>query len=80
MKGKADHAVIEESVLTHSSFRNVITQPLIVSAHGTQGRYNTRKLNELALHLLKSGRIEELKKQVCADWVPNTIKYYCSGT
>ena len=47
-----------------SSHRNVLSQPLIISGHGTNARINVRKLNELAHHLATADRIIELREKV----------------
>ena len=47
-----------------SSHRNVLSQPLIISGHGTNARINVRKLNELAHHLALADRITELREKV----------------
>ena len=47
-----------------SSHRNVLSQPLIISGHGTNARINVRKLNELAHHLAMADRITELREKV----------------
>ena len=47
-----------------SSHRNVLSQPLIISGHGTNARINVRKLNELAHHLTLADRITELREKV----------------
>jgi len=52
------------TVVRGSSHRNVISQPLVISSHGTQARVNVRKLNELAHYLAKANEIEDLKKEV----------------
>ncbi|XP_067929289.1 NACHT and WD repeat domain-containing protein 2-like [Watersipora subatra] len=67
---KTISSVIEQTV-PEASNRNVISQPLVISGHGADARVNVRKLNELAHHLAKAERIDELKAKVLFsyDWL-----------
>ncbi|KAF6039480.1 hypothetical protein EB796_002212 [Bugula neritina] len=68
---KQTKVISYSTVVRGSSHRNVISQPLVISGHGTQARVNVRKLNELAHHLAKANEIEDLKKEVLFnyDWL-----------